>query len=390
MRASAPQQTAPDRPAGDPRRLARRLIAGTALFTGLALAGGIVVTGSRGERGEAAAAAAFVPPTDDAALRVIRGRAAQRRGLGSGNAVTLAFGGDVHFEGSIRARLDASPARLLDRIAPVLSRADIAIVNLETAVTERGEAAAKEYVFRAPATAFEALRSAGVDVATIANNHGMDYGTTGLLDTLTASRGTGVSLVGGGTDADDAYAPRRFSVKGQRIAIIGATQVLDSELAAAWTAGPDRAGLASALDEPRLVRAVREARATSDTVVVYLHWGEELTACPTPSQTSLAATVVRAGADIVVGSHAHVPLGAGRFGRALVDYGLGNFVFYSGGGATARTGVLEVTATGRRIDRYSWVPAEISNGTPSPLTGEAAADAVVGWRALADCTNLRP
>src|SRR5215207_2165713 len=120
MRASAPQQTAPDRPAGDPRRLARRLIAGTALFTGLALAGGIVATGSRGERGEAAAAAAFVPPTDDDALR------------------------------AIRARADASPARLLDRIEPVLSRADIAIVNLETAVTERGEAAAKEYVFRAP------------------------------------------------------------------------------------------------------------------------------------------------------------------------------------------------------------------------------------------------
>src|SRR5215213_2607403 len=388
MRASAPQQTAPDRPAGDPRRLARRLIAGTALFAGLALAGGIVVTGSRGERGEAAAAAAFVPPTDHAALRAIRARATLRRGLGSGNAVTLAFGGDVHFEGSIRAQLDASPARVLEEMAPILSRADIAIVNLETAVTDGGEAAAKEFVFRAPETAFEALRSAGVDVATIANNHGMDFGTTGLLDTRAASRGTRVSLVGGGTDAGRAYAPRRFSVRGQRIAIIGATQVLDSELVAAWTAAPNRAGLASALDEPRLVRAVREARATSDTVVVYLHWGEELTACPTQSQTSLAAAVVRAGADVVVGSHAHVPLGAGRLGGAVVDYGLGNFVFYTDGGATAETGVLEVTATGRRIDRYGWVPAEISHGIPSPLAGEAAADAVSRWRALAACTNL--
>jgi poly-gamma-glutamate capsule biosynthesis protein CapA/YwtB (metallophosphatase superfamily) len=384
------QRLLPHDAAAHPRRLARRLIAGTALFTGLAFAGGIVVNGGGGNGGDAAAAAAFVPPTDDAAPRVIRAHAALRRRLGSGNAVTFAFGGDVHFEGSIRAQLDASPARLLEEMEPVLSRADIAIVNLETAVTEGGEAAVKEYVFRAPATAFEALRSAGVDVATIANNHGMDYGTTGLVDTLAASRGTGVSLVGGGANTRDAYAPLRFSVKGQRIAIIAATQVLDSELAAAWTAAPNRPGLASALDEPRLVRAVREARATSDTVVVYLHWGEELTACPTESQTSLAATVVRAGADVVVGSHAHVALGAGRLGRAFVDYGLGNFVFYTDGGTTAQTGVLEVTATGRRIDRYGWVPAEISHGIPSPLTGDAAADAVAGWRALADCTNLRP
>jgi poly-gamma-glutamate synthesis protein (capsule biosynthesis protein) len=390
MPANPPQRLDPDRPAGDARRLVRRLVAGAALFLGLAVAGGIVVNGAGGDGGEAAAAAALVPPAQDAARPAIGARAALGRGLGSGNPVTLAFGGDVHFEGSIRTQLDASPARVLEEMAPVLSRADVAIVNLETAVTERGEAAAKEYVFRAPATAFEALRSAGVDVATIANNHGLDYGTAGLLDTLAAARGSGVSLVGGGTDARSAYAPRRFSVNGQRIAVLAATQVLDGELVAGWTAGPNRPGLASALDEPRLVRAVREARATSDTVVVYLHWGRELTACPTESQTSLAATLAAAGADVVAGSHAHVPLGAGRLGRALVDYGLGNFVFYSDGGATAQTGVLEVTATGRRIDRYRWVPAEISNGIPSPLTGDPAADAVAAWRALADCTNLQP
>ena len=62
-------------------------------------------------------------------------------------------------------------------------------------------------------------------------------------------------------------------MNGQRIAVIGATQVLDDHLISAWTAGPAKLGLASAKDEPRLLRAVREARGTSDTVVVFLHWG---------------------------------------------------------------------------------------------------------------------
>ena len=64
------------------------------------------------------------------------------------------------------------------------------MVNLETAITEGGSPVGKEYNFRAPAQAFEALRVAGVDVVTIANNHGVDYGPDGLADTLAAKAAT--------------------------------------------------------------------------------------------------------------------------------------------------------------------------------------------------------
>lgn len=313
-----------------------------------------------------------------------------RSRLGSGEAVTLAFGGDVHFESPIREKLAASPGSVLAPIASVLSRADVAVVNLETAVTDRGEPAAKAYVFRAPATAFQALRAGGVDVASIANNHGMDFGRTGLRDTLAAGSAAGVPVIGGGWNDRQAYAPYRRTVNGQRIAIIGATQVLDDHLVSEWTAGPGKMGLASAKDEPRLVRAVREARRTSDTVVVFLHWGVELSSCPTTTQTGLAQALVRAGADVVVGGHAHVLNGAGRMGKALVAYGLGNFVFYAFRELTSQSGVLEVTVTGRRIDGYRWVPARISSGIPTPLSGGDRAQAVASWNGLRSCTGLRP
>ena len=69
-------------------------------------------------------------------------------------------------------------------------------------------------------------------------------------------------------------------------------------------------------------------RRTADTVIVYVHWGTETQACPNPQQEPLAEQLVRAGADIVIGSGTHVLLGGGYLGGAYVDYGLGNLAFY--------------------------------------------------------------
>ena len=300
-------------------------------------------------------------------LRADNVRAAMASRLGSGNPVVFAFGGDIHFEGVLSSKLASSPSTMLSPIAPTLGAADIAVANLETAVTNGGSAASKEFAFRTPATAFEALRGGSIDVVSMANNHGMDYGEAGLRDSLAAAKRYRFPVVGIGLDAKRAYAPYRRTINGQRVAIIGATQVLDDHLISAWTAGPGKPGLASAKEVPRLVQEVRRARASSDTVVVYLHWGVELEGCPTNTQRTLARQLVNAGADIVVGGHAHRLLGTGRMGRSVVGYGLGNFVWYGTSELSTQTGVLFVTATGRRVDSYRWAPARIVDGVPRPL-----------------------
>jgi poly-gamma-glutamate synthesis protein (capsule biosynthesis protein) len=316
-------------------------------------------------------------------------RAEQRSPLGSGKPVVLAFGGDVHFEGVLASKLANSPSTVLSPIAPTLDRADIAVANLETAVTNAGLAASKQFVFRTPATAFSALRGGSIDVVSMANNHGMDYGEAGLRDSLAAARRFRFPVIGIGVDDRRAYAPYRRTVNGQRIAVIAATQVLDDHLISSWSAGPRKPGLASAKDVPRLVREVRRARASADTVVVYLHWGTELVGCPTDSQRSLARSLVTAGADVIVGGHAHRLLGAGRMGSAVVGYGLGNFVWYGTSELSTQTGVLFVTATGRRIDSYRWAPARIRDGVPRPLSGAERASELRSWNALRGCTGLK-
>jgi hypothetical protein len=331
---------------------------------------------------------AVVGGEDEAVQQASRAPAGHTRA--DGEPVVLGFAGDVHFESTIGTELRSGPRLVLTSIAPVLEQADLAVVNLETAVTTSGSPARKLFVFRAPPSALAALAAGGVDVASMANNHGMDYGEAGLRDSLAAAKQYGFPIIGIGLNDKQAYRPYRRTVNGQRVAVIAATQVLDDELISAWSAGPHKPGLASAKDVPRLLRAVRQARATSDTVVVFLHWGVELAQCPSRIQRTLAKQVVAAGADVVVGGHAHRLQGAGRMGGALVDYGLGNFVWYGSSELSTRTGVLLVTTDGRHVLGYRWEPARIVNGTPRPLVGAERRAAISSWKSLRSCTGLKP
>ncbi len=325
--------------------------------------------------------------------------------LGSGQPVTFAFAGDTHFvdrwdtEGGadytgvpvLADQLLADPAHVLAPIAPVLSRADLAMVNLETAITSRGEPVpGKAYHFRSPAQSFQALQAAGVDVVTMANNHALDYGPVGMEDTFAAIASSGMPVVGIGRDAAEAYRPYRTVIRDQRIAIFGAVDWLEPALVSSWTAADTRPGLAFTIDPTRLLAGVRAARQEVDTLVVFLHWGIEQTHCASPEQHSLALALVAAGADIIVGSHAHRVFGAGHVDGSLVAYGLGNFVYWREDGESGSSGVLTVTATGRRVDGYSWTPARITHGIPVPEMGAAAAADTATWAQRRSCSELSP
>lgn len=303
--------------------------------------------------------------------------------------VTIAFAGDVHFAGSLASRLD-DPSSAMGPLTSRLARADLAIVNLETAVTTRGVPQPKEYRFRAPPVVFEALKDAGVDVVTMANNHGLDYGPVSVPDALAAAEDARMPVLGLGRDIDEAFRPWITKVHGQRTAFLAATAVVDASLVSAWSASRGQAGVATALDgdNAALVAAIEAVRPRVDTVVVDMHYGSDLMQCPTEIQREVARDAVRAGVDVVVGQHAHVVLGAGYLGSAYVDYGMGNFQFYSSGGATAETGVLTLTVDGLHVTSPQWSPGQLVGGLPTPVTGAAAEQAVDRWRGLRACTGL--
>ncbi|MFI9487318.1 CapA family protein [Promicromonospora sp. NPDC052451] len=303
--------------------------------------------------------------------------------------ITLTFAGDAHFEDRVAELLD-DPDTAFGPVADELSDGDLTLLNLETPITSRGVPEDKNYLFRAPDAAVPALTAAGVDVVSLANNHTMDYGLPGLADTVRKAAAGGLTTVGVGPDADAAYAAVHRTVQGVDVAILAFSQVDD--LAEEWAATPDRAGMAMAFDTERAYAAVREARADSDLVVVLPHWGAEYDACPTGRQAEFARGLVDAGADIIVGSHAHVLQGAGYLDGAYVAYGLGNFLWYSEGldePYSARAGVLRLTVQGREVVDSEFVPTVMtSTGQPEVLTGWRADLARHNYDGLRACTDL--
>jgi poly-gamma-glutamate capsule biosynthesis protein CapA/YwtB (metallophosphatase superfamily) len=310
---------------------------------------------------------------------------------GDGKAVTMAFGGDVHFAGAVGVRLTEDPSTALgDTVSQLFSGAQLRMVNLETALTNGScpTPADKQYIFDAPSTAVTALKSASITVATQANDHALDCGQAGLAQAMAIAKSDSFPLIGIGNTAAQAFAPYRVTINGQRIAVIAATQVIASNLVSTWTATTTQPGVASALNPQDLIRAVQQARRTSDTVIVYLHWGTETVACPNPQQEPLAEQLVKAGADIIIGSNAHVLLGGGYLGQAYVDYGLGNFAFYDNTAPETDSGALILTAVGRHITSATFKPATIIDGLPEPLTGTPESTAEQNWVAARSCTNL--
>ena len=184
---------------------------------------------------------------------------------------------------------------------------DLTLANLECAFTDRTAPVSKDYRFRATPAHAEILRAGGVEAVSLANNHSGDYGAEGYADTAAALADQGVSYTDGET-------PLLYDCGGLLVGILSFNTVEAFPPEAGWLAQ----GQAQ----------VEELEAQgADLVVAFLHWGWEYRAEPDPWQVELAHGLVDAGADMVVGSHAHVLQRLEYYQDCPIFYSLGNFCF---------------------------------------------------------------
>jgi len=283
--------------------------------------------------------------------------------------ITIAIVGDILLTDAVVGGRGADYPWAM--VAPLLRGADLAIGNLETAVSLRGApVAGKQFTFRSRPGALAGAANAGIDVVTLANNHSRDYGPQALLDTIAHVRAAGMQPVGAGRDADEAIRPVMLDARGLKVAVLAFTRVIPD---AAWVAGYQTPGLASGWDPQPVLEAIRKARSAADVVVVLTHWGEEMKDHPRPTDAELAGPMLDAGATVVAGHHPHVLQGFRRRGAGLVAFSLGNFIFTTSTNPLAReTGVLTVTLGRRGVTRARFTPLVLVNGQPRPA---ARADA---------------
>ncbi len=239
--------------------------------------------------------------------------------------ITLTFAGDILLDGFVGEQITRYGVNFpFAKVAPALQKADIAFANLETPVSVRGKAVEKTFTFRSKPAALGGLKFAGIDGVSLANNHILDYGQLAMLDTLTHLDRYKIGHTGAGSNIDQAFKPYVKTVKGKRVAILGASRVLSGP---SWYAGKTSPGAASAYTAEPLLGAIRKSAKDNDYTIVYLHWNEEFKDYPEPYARTLAKQMIDSGADIILGAHSHCLMGIEYYKHKPIYYSLGNFVF---------------------------------------------------------------
>ena len=281
--------------------------------------------------------------------------------------VTLVAVGDVLLDrGVARALAATTPQRALAPVTPLLRGADIAFCNLECPVVSQPDPLPKPHRFAASPDIASVLTHCGFDVVSLANNHAMDCGKQGLVETVRHLRALGIASCGAGVTETRARSPTVLEMNGLRVAFLAYSQFPPEGIVRL----PEAPTIAL-LQEDSLRHEIGSARRRADVVVVSFHWGREFSPQPTAEQRRLANAAVAAGADLIIGHHPHVlqPMEIEKRGRgrkALVAYSLGNFLFDSKRPDARRTVILECELSKRGIERARTHPLTIEGCFPRP------------------------
>ncbi|MCL2003930.1 MAG: CapA family protein [Oscillospiraceae bacterium] len=242
-------------------------------------------------------------------------------------AVTVALGGDVMLAGGMGGLIGTHgpDAVISPELAGVFRSADIAMINLESAVSLLGEPwPGKDYTFRADPQILDfLLNDLSAEVVSLANNHTLDYGFEAFTDTMDRLDARGIGYVGGGRNLAEAMTPHVVEADGVSVAFLGASSVVPNTQ---WYARENSPGLLTAYDPSLIAGAVADASAAHDYVIVYMHWGREHETEPTAAQISTARRLIDAGADAVIGAHPHIVQSFEVYNGKPIAYSLGNFL----------------------------------------------------------------
>ncbi len=227
----------------------------------------------------------------------------------------------------------------------LIKGADLAIANFENPAPNQATWHTKGTRFSADPTLIGGLVNAGIDYVSIANNHIGDAGDLGILQTIANLKKHGLAYSGAGKDLAAARKPAMLEANGIKVAVLGYDAI-----APAYFAGTGETG-SSQLSLKRARNDIKNARkAGADLVIVFPHWGVEYRRMPFAAQQQLARDIIDAGADMIIGNHAHWAAAVEVYKGKPIWYALGNFVFDQTWSEPTMEGVtLELTFHGKGL-----------------------------------------
>lgn len=246
--------------------------------------------------------------------------------------ITMSFIGDVSLADDwyIMPKYDEREKKiygiLSETVVNTLTSSDITIANNEFTISNRGEKMPnKYYTFRGSPERLSIYKEMGVNLVTLANNHIYDYGREAFYDALNALEEYNIPYIGAGRNKEEAKKPFYYIINGYKIAFVNATRaekyILTPE--ATETAG----GVLRCYNSTEFINLITETKKQSDYVIALVHWGKEDSTELEQVQIDTSKQYIDAGADIIIGTHAHTLQGIDFYNNKAIIYNIGDFIF---------------------------------------------------------------
>lgn len=256
--------------------------------------------------------------------------------------VTLSFLGDIMLDrgvkDSVLKNFGGDYSKLFDNLN-LLKNEDIAFANLEGPASDKGTDMHNLYSFRMDPSVIPALKGAGFDVLSVANNHVGDWGRDAYADTLARLKENEIAYAGGGMNETEAETPVIIEKYGMKIGYLAF-----SDKGPNWMGASDTQAGLLLTNNPHFDQIIQNAAKQVDYLVVSFHFGEEYQTTHDDRQAQLAHRAIDDGARIIIGAHPHVIQDSEVYKNGFIAYSLGNFIFDQPFSANTMQGeLLEVT-----------------------------------------------
>ncbi len=276
--------------------------------------------------------------------------------------------GDILFDRGVRARIEEHGINyLFEKVKPIISAHDLALCNLECPLTPKniGYPLLKRFCFRGDPESIAGLTYAGFNIATMANNHSMDWGRDGLTETLRILQENNIQAIGAGANQSAAATPVIIRKNGLTFAFISTLGFLLEGI----VYNENKCGPAYT-DINTLAELIKETKKQVDFVIVTLHWGIEKQTKPATRQVRYAHKMIDAGADLIIGHHPHVLQTIEKYKDRFILYSLGNFVFDSTKPEQQRTAIFSCIFDKGKIKEPIIIPVRMKDCQPRLAEGK--------------------
>ena len=239
----------------------------------------------------------------------------------------------------------------------LMTESDIMVANSEFTISDRGaKMPGKYYTFRGSPKRIPIYDEMGVDLLTLANNHVFDFGETAFNDMIDSLNEYKMPYIGAGKNIDEAKKPYYFIINGYKIAFVNATRA--EKIILTPEATSKTGGVFRCYDPTNFKNVISEVKKESDYVIALIHWGREDSHNLEQVQIDTSKIYLDAGADVIIGSHAHVLQGIEFYNHKPIIYNLGDFIFND---ETKDTGIFQIKINNDGLMEYYFIPAYESN-----------------------------